>query len=164
MLTLAICYKAIWTSKDHPRKLLHLDHHRESLCLRVTLFFFFLLDIFFIYISNVIPFPCPSPKYPIPFSLPLLLWGCSPTHPPTHPLLPPHPGIPLHWGIEPSQDQEPLLPLMSDNVILCYICRWSHVYSLVGGLAPGSSGGSGWLLLLFFLWGCKLFQFLQSFL
>jgi hypothetical protein len=28
-----------------------------------------------------------------------------------------------------------------------------HVYSLVGDLVPGSSGGSGWLILLFFLWG-----------
>jgi hypothetical protein len=26
----------------------------------------------------------------------------------THPLPLPHPGIPLHWGIEPSQDQGPL--------------------------------------------------------
>jgi hypothetical protein len=31
-----------------------------------------------------------------------------------------------------------------------------HVYSLVGGLVPGSCGGSGWLILLFFLGGCKL--------
>jgi hypothetical protein len=44
----------------------------------------FLLDIFFIYISNVIPkvsYTLPSP--------------CSPTHP-----LPPlGPGVPLYWGI-----------------------------------------------------------------
>ena len=39
---------------------------------------------------------------------------------------------------------------MSDKAILCYICNWSHasphVYSFVGGLVPGSSGGSdvGW--------------------
>ena len=34
---------------------------------------------------------------------------------------------------------------MSHKAILCYICSWSHgslhVYSLVGGLVPGSSGG-----------------------
>ena len=24
-----------------------------------------------------------------------------------------------------------------------YICRWSHVYSFVDGLVPGSSGGGG---------------------
>jgi hypothetical protein len=38
---------------------------------------------------------------------------------------------------------------------LCYICGWSHgylhVYSLVGGLVLGSSGGSCWLILLLFL-------------
>jgi hypothetical protein len=45
----------------------------------------------------------------------------------THPLLLPSPGISLHWNIESSQDQGPLLPLMSDNAILCYICSWSHV-------------------------------------
>jgi hypothetical protein len=44
----------------------------------------FLLDIFFIYISNAIP--------KVPYTLPL---PCSPTHP----LLLPGPGIPLYWGI-----------------------------------------------------------------
>ena len=38
-----------------------------------------------------------------------------------HPLLPLCPGIPLHQGIKPSQDQGPLLSLMSDKAILCYI-------------------------------------------
>jgi hypothetical protein len=67
-----------------------------------------------------------------------------------HPFPPSRHGIPLHWGIEPSQDRGPLLPLMPDKAILCYICGWSHgslhVYSLVGGLVPGSSGGGGWLV------------------
>ena len=35
---------------------------------------------------------------------------------------------------------------------------------LVGSLVPGSSGRSGWLILLFFLCGCKPLQLLQSFL
>jgi hypothetical protein len=56
---------------------------------------------------------------------------------------------------------------MPDEAILCNICSWSHgslhVYSLVGDLVPGNSGGSGWLILLSFLWGCKLLQLLQSF-
>jgi hypothetical protein len=39
----------------------------------------------------------------------------------THPLSPPQPHIPLHWGIEPSQDQGPLLPLMPNKAVLCYI-------------------------------------------
>jgi hypothetical protein len=36
------------------------------------------------------------------------------------------------------------LPIDAQKAILCYICSWSrgslHVYSLVGGLVPGSSG------------------------
>jgi hypothetical protein len=71
----------------------------------------------------------------------------------------------LHWGIEPSWDQGWLLSLMLNKAIFCYICSWSHgslyVYSLVVGLDPGSSG---WLILLFFLWGCEPFQLLQFFL
>jgi hypothetical protein len=63
------------------------------------------LDIFFIYISNVIPFPTFPPKILYPLPLPLL---------PSPPTPIPGPGIPLYWGIEPSQDQGPLLPLMTD--------------------------------------------------
>ena len=53
--------------------------------------FFFKLDISFIYISNIIPFPgfpSENPLFP-------------PTSPcyPTHPLPLPVPGIPLYWGI-----------------------------------------------------------------
>ena len=82
----------------------------------------------------------PKTSYPIPPS------PCTPTHP----LQLPCPGIPLHWGIEPSQDQGPILPLMRPSVtILCFICSWSHgslhVCSLVGGLVPGSSGGIWWV-------------------
>jgi hypothetical protein len=71
--------------------------------IRSTLFFF--IRFFFIYISNVIPFPSFPSENPLPHFSP-----CSPTHP----LQIPGPGIPLYWGIEPSQDQEPLLPLMTD--------------------------------------------------
>jgi hypothetical protein len=39
---------------------------------------------------------------------------------------------------------------MPDKAILGYMCIWSHgslyVYSLVGGLVPGSMGGGGWLV------------------
>jgi hypothetical protein len=48
------------------------------------IFIYFLLEIFFIYISNAIP--------KVPYTLPP---PCSPTHP-----LPlPGPGITLYWGI-----------------------------------------------------------------
>jgi hypothetical protein len=33
---------------------------------------------------------------------------------------------------------------------------------LVDGLVSGSSGGTGWLILLFLLWGCKTLQLLGS--
>ena len=56
---------------------------------------------------------------------------------------------------------------MPDNAVLCYIRSRSHgpthVYSLVGSVISGSSRASGWLTLLFFLWGCKPLQLLQSF-
>jgi hypothetical protein len=106
-------------------------------------FFFFLYWIFLIYLSNIIPFLDFSPRNPL-YHLPSpFFYGDVP--PLTHPLPPPYTQIPLHWGIYPSQDQGPLLPLTPNKAILCYICNWSHgslhVYSLVGGLGPGSSGG-----------------------
>jgi hypothetical protein len=57
--------------------------------------YIFLLDIFFIYISNAIP--------KVPYNLPL---PCSPTHP--LPLL--GPSIPLYWGILSLQNQGASLP------------------------------------------------------
>jgi hypothetical protein len=103
----------------------------------LSIFFSFFFIGYFLYLH----FKCfplswvpPESLYSIP--LPLLLGRCSPTCQ----LPPPHPGIFLHWGIKPSQDQGLLLWLM----ILCYICGWSHgslhVYSLVSDLVPGSSG------------------------
>ena len=116
-----------------------------------------ILVILFIYISNVITLPgfCSTDLLSQP-SFTLLLRGAPP---PTYPLPPYHPQISLWWSIKPSQDQGPPLSLMPGKAILYYICSWSHgslhVYSLVGGLVPGSSGESGWLILLFFLWGHK---------
>ena len=44
---------------------------------------------------------------------------------------------------------------MHDKAILCNVCSWSHVHSFIDGLVPGSSWGTGWLILLFFLWGLQ---------
>jgi hypothetical protein len=93
-----------------------------------------------------------------PSPLPLL------TYPPTATSLSWHFPTLRHWAL---RDQRPLLPLMIVKAILCYICSWSHgslhVYSLVGGLVPGSCWGTGWFILLFLLWGCKPLQLLGSF-
>jgi hypothetical protein len=78
------------------------------------------LDIFFIYISNVIPipdFPYWKPLFHLHFP-----YFYEDVPPPNHPLLPSCHGILLHQCIEPSQDQGPLLPLMPDKAILCYTC------------------------------------------
>ena len=76
--------------------------------------------------------------------------------------------IPLFWGIDFSQDQGSLIPLMTYKSILCYKCSWSHeslhVYSFDNGLVSGSSGCTDWFILLFLLWGCKPLQLLGSFL
>ena len=56
---------------------------------------------------------------------------------------------------------------MSHKAILCNICGWGYetlyVYSLVGVLFPGSSGGCGCFILLFLLWVCKPFSSLRPF-
>ena len=71
--------------------------------------------------------------------------------PPTHPLLPHLPSIPLHWGIESPQEQGLTLPLVPDKAVLWYISNWIHgslhVYTLVDGLVPGSSGVSDCLVM-----------------
>ena len=63
----------------------------------------FVFSIIYITFQMLSPFLVSTPK--ITQSLPLL------PNPPT-PI--PGPGIPLYWGIEPSQDQGLLLPLMTD--------------------------------------------------
>jgi hypothetical protein len=35
---------------------------------------------------------------------------------------------------------------MPDKAIFCYVCSWSHVYSLVDDSIPGGSGGGVWLV------------------
>ena len=114
----------------------------------------YLLDIFFIFISNVSPFQVSTSETPYPIPPPPASMRVCP-----HPLPSSCPDIPLHWGIEHPQTQEPLLPLMSNKAILCHICSWSHgsfhVYSLVGGPVPEISWGSGLLTLFLPPWGTE---------
>ena len=140
------------------KDLCHFQFTFSAFCLEFKMqHFSFLLVILFIYISNVVS----PPQSPYPLLLFSRLYEGAP-HPPT-PASPP--GTPLQWVIEPSQDQGPLLPL----VILCYICSWSHrslhIYSLVAGLVPRSSGVRG-LIGWYYCSsvGYKSLQLLQSFL
>ena len=131
-------------------------------------FFQFLFDYFiYLHFKCYPPSLFPLYNHSMPSPLPSCFYEGAP-HPHTHSF---HTALasPLYWSIERPQDQVSLLPLMPDKAILSYICSWSHgslhVYSLVGGLFPGSSGvgGSSWLILLFFLLGCKPLQLLHSF-
>jgi hypothetical protein len=155
MLLFCYCYCGCFT--------IPIPFQLKAEVLSFFLFLFLLWEIFFIYISNVIPFPgSPFLVSPIPSSLPLLLWGCSSTHSPTPTSLL---SFPLHWDIYCTFIRTKTSPpLMHDKAILCYICSWGHLYSFIDGLVSWNSGGSDWLILLFFLWGCKSLQLLQSFL
>jgi hypothetical protein len=83
----------------------------------IFLFFGQFLKLFSLFTFQILcPFLISPPKVPLSHPPSLLL---------THPLLLSCPGIPLHWGIEPSQEERPLLSLMSHKAILCYICGWS---------------------------------------
>ena len=86
------------------------------------------------------PFPVSSPQIPYPILLPL--------PPPTHPLPPHHPGIPLHWGTEPSQDQGPPREVFK---VTFYLCIWwlgmgKHTH------ATASVEDCLWELVLFFIY------------
>jgi hypothetical protein len=96
----------------------------------------------------------PARKPPILYPLPLPLWVCSPTHPPTHSCLPalasPYTGSSntlrtkgrsFHW----------------------YPTRPSSATHVAGAMQElGGGGPSGWLILLLPTWGCKPPQLLQS--
>ena len=127
--------------------------------------FFFFISLFFIGYFIYLHYKCyphfwfPLCKHSIrspltPASMRVLTYSPTPTSLPWHPLC---------WGIEPLQGQGPHLPLMPDKAI----CSWSngsfHVYSLVGGLVPGSSGGSSRLICSSSYVVAHPFQLLQSF-
>jgi len=113
-------------------------HCRKSI-LRGEGAFFVFNWLFYLFTFQMFFSPVSPPKIPHLIPPPLCLLRVLP-----HPLSPHHPSIPLWWSIKPTQDQGPLFPLMPDKAILCNTCSWSHaslhVYSLVGGLVPGSSG------------------------
>ena len=83
------------------------------------------------------------------------------------PLLPQHLNSSLSLVIKPAQDQGTPLPLMqirqSSAICAAGAMGPSMCTFFVDGLVAGSLWGSDWLILLFFLWGCKPLLILQSF-
>ena len=105
----------------------------------LNLSFFIFYQIFSLFTFQMLSSFLVSPlKIPYPFPS----FPCSPTHL----LLLPGPGIPLYWGIEPSQDLGPLLPLMTDQAILCYIYSQSHKFYHVFSLVVQFQGALGVLV------------------
>jgi hypothetical protein len=117
----------------------------------------FLLDFFFIYISNVFLFPGLPFENPLSYPFPHACIKVLP-HTPTVLSLPtlafPYTGV--SSALRPKDLS---LPLMSNKIILCDICCWSHgslhVYSSVSSPVPASSEGSGLLTMLLPPWGYK---------
>jgi hypothetical protein len=108
-------------------------------------------------------FQFPLCKAPIIFPIPLASMRVLP--PPTHShlttLVSPYSGasslhrtngLPSHWC--PTR--------LSSATSAARAMGTLNVYSLIGGLVPWSSEGSGWFVLLFFLCGCIPLQLLQS--
>jgi len=126
-----------------------------KLCISVLFSFF--NCIFFIYISNVIPFPGFLTISSLPYPHPTSSVKVFPL--PNHSFFPPPSAdIPLHWEIHLWQDRGLLLPLVPktrpSSATYNVWTTWDS------GVVPGSSS---WLVLLF-LWGCKPCQHLQYFL
>jgi hypothetical protein len=137
--------------------LLWTDTTTKAICFSLCLF---LLDILCIYISNVSPFPgFPSGTS---LSLPLSLLLRVLPYPPI-PISPPWHSLTLgNWAFtgpraSPPIDARQCHPLLHIQLELwvppCVLfCWW---------FSPWELWGSGWLILLFFLWGCKPLQLLQ---
>jgi hypothetical protein len=131
-MTTPACFLGLFSWKSFSQsfslRCVFCKHQNDVSCLGISLFacafFFFIFKKFYLFKFQMLsPFQVSSPQYPIPSPS-----SCSHecVRPPTHPHPPHCPHIPLHWGIKPSQDQGPPLPLMPDNAILCYICSRSH--------------------------------------
>ena len=105
------------------------EAHNWTVCRECrTLEFFFLLDIFFIYISNVIPFP----GFPSENALSPPLSPCSPTIPLWLPSL----GIPLHRvkASPPIDEQQShhLLHMQLEPWVPLYSSWWCSFWELWG--------------------------------
>jgi hypothetical protein len=117
-------------------------------------FLFFLFDVLFIYISNVTPFP----SFPSGNSLSHLP-SPSPIHPSTLSSPPWYSPTLGHRAFTGPRVSPPIYVQQGHPLLHMWPEPWVPPCVLfVGGSVPGSSGESGWLILLFLLWGCKPLQ------
>ena len=87
-------------------------------------FLIFCIWIFYIFALQMLSSFSVSPlEPPLPFPFSLLLWGCSPTSPPTPTSLPWHSPT---LGNQAFTGPRASFPI--DLAICCYICSWSHEY------------------------------------
>ena len=91
----------------------------------------------------------PFCKSPNPSSLPLLLWGCSTTHQLTLISPPWHSPILEYQAFTGPMAFLPIDTWLGCPLLHMHLEPW--VPSCIFGLVSRSSGGSGWLILLFFL-------------
>ena len=124
---------------------------------RLYLFKKILLDIFFIYISNVIPFP----SFPSKNTLFLPPFPCSRTHP-----LPlPRTVCPLYRGLEQHRTKglfSHWWPTRSSSAAYAWVGPLCIFFDWL--FSPRELRGAGSFILLFFLGECKSFQLLGNFL
>jgi hypothetical protein len=127
-------------------------YYHSLLSLRCTFFSFLFggVDIFFTYISNVIHFTGFPSRNPLSHA-PNPCFCESAPQPPTKSCL----------SALAFSNNTRALSLHRTKGLSSSWCQTMpsseslHVYSLVGGLVPGSSGGSGWLIMSFFLLCCQ---------
>jgi hypothetical protein len=123
----------------------------------LSIIFIGFFNRYFIYISNVIPFPGFPSENPLSHHhhRPLL------TNPPTSASLSWHSPTLRHQTFSGPRASPPIHAQQGHPLLHMQLEPWVPPCVLFDDLVPGSSGGTSWFILLFLLWGCKL---LQSFL
>lgn len=119
------------------------------------LFFYYLFSFFLFFTFQMLfPFLFSPPKIPVLSPLSLLSNTPTPNSWPRHS---------QNLVIGTLQEQVSLLPLMTYQSILCYICSCRHksqlMFTLIGDLISGNSGST---CQLFFLIECSLCTFSSS--